>query len=118
MQPVKPAAPPRRPDPDEEEHPHPKPKRSLEGLIFRLTILGLLLLIVVAQFVQIYYLRNLPTSTATLSDANGPIAVEVVNRQLRVEVDNPSGELGTRPLVVEISPYGGPVKVEAVTPAH
>ena len=98
----------------EEEHPKPKPKISLHTLIYQVSVVTLLVMIAITQFVQIYYLRNLPSSGP--SDANGPLAVEVVNRGLKVDVDNPVGELGTHPLVVEFSPYAAPIKVEIVQP--
>ena len=102
-------------DEPEEEHPKPKHHIPLHTLLYQVTVVTLLVMIVVAQFAQIYYLRTMP-GNGTASDANGPLAVEVVNRALRVEVENPSGELGSHPLLVEVSPYAAPVKVEVTPP--
>ena len=82
---------------DVEDHPKPKPKISLHTWVYQISVVSLLVVIAVSQFVQIYYLRTMPKSGG-ISDASSPIAVEVINRGLHVEVDNPTGELGTRPL--------------------
>ena len=103
-------------DHDDDQPKHTHPNRNMELLLFRLTALLLMLMILVAQFVQISYLRNLPTgSTNTAySDRSAPMPVQIVNQNLRVEVDNPLGQLGAHPLLVELSPYAAPIKVENV----
>ena len=112
------------PRPDE-DHPKPKPRISRHTLIYQACVVVLLTLIAILQLIQLSTLRSLPGVGAL--DANGPIAVDVVNRELRVQVENSSGELGTHPLTVEISPNAAPVKVEiaqpqptipAIQPAH
>ena len=90
--------------------------------MFRVMTLLLMLLILVAQFVQISYLRTLSTASnsanTAYSDRSAPMPVQIVNQNLRVEVDNPTGQLGVHPLLVELSPYAQPIKVEAVEQQH
>lgn len=98
----------------EDEHPKAKPRISRHTLIYQACVVVLLTVIAILQLIQLNALRGLPGVGAL--DANGPIAVDVVNRELRVQVENSTGELGTHPLMVEVSPYAAPVKVEVAQP--